>query len=191
MLIAGKSPRGRARAGRPKRGPVAARPRIARFKVAAERGETLVELLVTITIISVGVVAIVTAVGATFNWASSSRVGSHTDQLIVRYAENLIAAPYEPCTSGPAPYASAATTAIPSTDLPDGVTVGPPGSVPAQSDAFELSIQSVTYWNGDLAPATFSSTCPAVDRGSQALTVRVRAGDGSYDRTNVIVKRVE
>jgi hypothetical protein len=149
----------------------------------------LVELLVTITIISIGVVAIVTAVGATFNWASASRVGSHTDQLMVRYAENLIAVPYEPCTPGPAPYAGAATTAIPSTNLPDGVAAGAPGSVPAQSGAFELSIQSVTYWNGDIAPATFSATCPAVDRGSQALTVRVRAGDGSYDRTTIIVKR--
>ncbi len=155
-----------------------------------QRGETLVELLVTIAIISIGVVAIVTAIGSTFNWASSSRAASHSDQLLVRYAEALAAVPYEPCNPGSTPYTGAAVAAIPATDLPDGVTVGTPGSVAATSDAFELSIDSVMFWNGDVAPATFTSNCPSPDSGSQALTVRVRAGDGSFDRSTTIVKRL-
>ncbi len=162
----------------------------ARFGARSHRGETLVELLVTISIVSIGVVAIVTAIGSTFNWASSRRAASHSDQLLVRYAEALTAVPYEPCTAGSAPYAGAAVAAIPSTDLPDGVIVGAPGSVPATPEAFELSVQSVTYWNGDIAPATFASACPSPDSGSQSLTVRVRAGDGSFDRTTTIVKRL-
>ena len=55
--------------------------------------------------------------------------------------------------------------------------------------AFELSIVSIGYWNGDLSPATFSTTCPSTDLGSQELTLRVHAGDGSFDRQMMIVKR--
>ncbi len=156
----------------------------------AQAGETLIELLVTIAIVSIGVVTIVTAIGSTFNWVTNSRTASHSDQLLVRYAEALSAVAYEPCTSGTTPYTAAAIVAVPSTALPDGIVAGSPGSVAETAEAFELSIDSVTYWNGDLAPATFSTTCPSPDSGSQALTIRARAGDGSIDRTITIVKRL-
>ena len=118
-----------------------------------------------------------------------SREESHADQLLVRYAENLVAVPYEACSSGSTPYVGAATSAIPSTNLPDGITVGAPGTVVSSPKAFALSVQAIGYWNGDLTPATFSSTCPSSDHGSQELTLDVHAGDGSFDRTTMIVKR--
>ena len=110
---------------------------------AAERGESLIEVLITVSIVGLGVVAIITAVGSTFRLSGVSREESHADQVLVRYAENLIAVPYQACTSGSPPYAAAATSAIPSTNLPDGITVGAPGTVAASPTAFELSIQSV------------------------------------------------
>jgi len=143
----------------------------------------------TVTIVGLGVVAIVTAVGSTLRLSGVSRVGTHADQLLVRYAENLTAVPYQACTSGSTPYVAAATSAIPSTNLPDHITVGGPGTAAARADAFELSINSIAYWNGDLSPATFSTTCPSSDLGSQELTLRVHAGDGSFDHTLMIVKR--
>ena len=143
----------------------------------------------TVSIVGLGVVAIVTAVGSTMRLSGISRVGTHADQLLVRYAENLTAMPYEPCTAGATPYAAAATSAIPSANLPDGITAGSPGTAATRPDAFELSISSIAYWNGDLAPATFSTTCPSNDSGSQELTLLVHAGDGSFDRTLMIVKR--
>ena len=143
----------------------------------------------TVSIVGLGVVAIMTSVGSTMRLSGVSREESHADQILVRYAENLLAVPYEACVSGSTPYAAAAVSAIPSTNLPDGITVGAPGTAVASAKAFELSVQSVAYWNGDLSPATFSPTCPSSDAGSQELVLDARAGDGSFDRTTMIVKR--
>jgi len=156
---------------------------------AGERGDSLIEVMLTVALLGIGFVAILNSVSSSMTISSGSRVRSHADALLVRYAENLIAVPYEPCSGGAGPYATAATSAIPSTDLPDGITVGAPGTAPPQSNAFELSISSVGYWNGDLSPATFSSTCPPSDPGSEELTLLVHAGDGSYNETMIIVKR--
>jgi hypothetical protein len=143
----------------------------------------------TVSIVGLGVVAIITSVGSTMRLSGVSRVQSHADQLLVRYAENLIAVPYEACASGSTPYAAAATSAIPSANLPDQVTTGGPGTAGTSPNGFELSIQSIGYWNGDVSPATFSATCPPSDLVSQELTLLVHAGDGSADRTATIVKR--
>ena len=159
------------------------------MRTSGERGESLIEVLMTVSIVGIGVVAIVTAMGSTLRLSGASRVGTHSDQLLVRYAENLTAVPYEACTPGTTPYVAAASSAIPSTNLPDGITVGAPGTAASRSDAFELSISAMRYWNGDLSPATFSTTCPSSDRGSQELTLKVHAGDGSFDSTLMIVKR--
>jgi Tfp pilus assembly protein FimT len=160
-----------------------------RAKRRRERGESLIEVLITVSIVGLGVVAIIAATASTFELSGVSRVGTHADQVLVRYAESLSALSYEPCTAGSTPYATTASSAIPATNLPDGITVGPPGSAGSSSTAFELSIVSIGYWNGDLSPATFSTTCPSTDRGSQELTLRVHAGDGSFDRQMMIVKR--
>ena len=156
-----------------------------------QRGESLIEVLMTVSIVGLGVVAIITSVGSTMRLSGVSRQQSHADQLLVRYAENLIAAPYATCSSGVTPYAAAATSAIPATNLPDGITDGAPGTAAASPTSFELSIESIAYWNGDLSPATFSTTCPTTDLGSQELTLLVRAGDGTFDRTMTIVKRAQ
>lgn len=161
----------------------------ARHRENRARGDSLIEVLITVGIVGLGIVAIITAAGATSQMSGISRVGSHADQLLVRYAENLIAVPYAACSSGTPPYAAAAVSAIPSTNLPTGITVGAPGTAAVSANAFELSIKSVAYWNGDLSPATFSTTCPATDLGSEQLTLRVHAGDGTFDRTMMIVKR--
>lgn len=154
-----------------------------------EGGESLIEILITVTIIGIGMVGIVTAFSSSFRFTTTTRQHAQADQVLTQYAENLVAAPYEACTSGGAtPYGSAAVSAIP-TNLPDDVTAGTPGSVADETSAFELNVQSVGYWNGDLAPATFAGSCPSTDRGSQQLTLRLRAGDESYERTLVIAKR--
>ena len=160
-----------------------------RARQRRERGESLIEVLITVSIVGLGVVAIITATASTFQLSGVSRVGTHADQLLTRYAESVSALTYEPCTSGSTPYSTTAASAIPATNLPDGITVGPPGSAGASSNAFELSVESVSYWNGDLSPATFSGTCPPSDPGSQELTLRVHAGDGSFDRRMMLVKR--
>ena len=158
-------------------------------RAAGEGGETLIEVLITVSIVAVGVVALIASIGSTFRLSGTSRVAEHGDQLLVRYAENLTAVPYEACAAGVTPYQAAATSAVPSTNLPDGITAGAAGTAAGQPTAFEVSISSISYWNGDVSPATFSTTCPGSDRGSQQLTLFVHAGDGSFDRHLMIVKR--
>ena len=160
-----------------------------RWRAVNEAGDSLIEVLITVSIVGIGVVAILTTMGSTFRLSAASRTGSHGDQMLVRYAENLLAVAYQPCTSGSTPYVAAATSAIPAGNLPDGIVVGPPGTTSVTPNAFELSISSVAYWNGDLSPATFSTTCPPSDPGSQELTLRVHGGGASFDRTLMIVKR--
>jgi Tfp pilus assembly protein PilV len=154
-----------------------------------ERGESLIEILLTVTIIGIGMVGIVTAFSSSFRFTTTNRQHAQADQVLTQFAENVVALPYEPCTDGgPAPYETTAVGAIP-TNLPGSVTAGPPGSAADETNAFELSVQSVAYWNGDLSPATFATNCPTADPGSQQLTLELRSGDDSFRRTLVIAKR--
>ncbi len=153
-----------------------------------QRGESLVELLATISIVSICVVGLVAALGINYVFSSSNAVVDHAHEILSRYAEALVAEPYEACTAG-APYTSAAINDIPDSALPDGTTAGAPGSVDTTSSAYALSLQSVQYWNGDSAPATFSASCPATDSGYQQVVLLAQAGDGSYSETMTIYKR--
>ena len=154
------------------------------------RGESLIEVLITVSIVGIGVVAIITVGGLDVSTLGREPRGVRTPTRC-SFAMRRTCSPsrIEACAPGSTPYAAAATSAIPSTNLPDGITVGAPGTVAASPMAYELSIQSIGYWNGDLSPATFSTTCPSTDPGSQQLTLDVHAGDGSFDRTLMIVKR--
>ena len=143
----------------------------------------------TVSIVGLGVVAIMTSVGSTMRLSGVSREESHADQLLVRYAENLLAVPYEACSSGSTPYTAAAYRRSRRPICPTASRSARPAPRPPAAKAFELSVQSIAYWNGDLSPATFSPTCPSSDAGSQELVLDVHAGDGSFDRTTMIVKR--
>ena len=109
--------------------------------------------------------------------------------MLVRYADALVAVPYEACHAGTTPYLGAAVSAIPTSGLPVGVTSGPWGSADGTPRTFELAVEGTDYWNGDTGPATFAPSCNGTDHGSELLHLRVRSGDGSFDRRLTIVKR--
>ncbi len=155
-------------------------------------GESLVELLATITIVSICVVGLVAALGVNFVFSSTNRETERGHQILVRYAEALAGESYQACANGgPTPYAAAAVSDLPSTNLPDNVTVGAPGAIPASAEAYDLSVESVQYWNGDSSPATFSNTCPvAGDPKFQQLVLKVHSGDGSDVERITIFKRL-
>lgn len=154
-----------------------------------EGGESLIELLVTIAIVAVCVTGLVSALGANFIFSSSSRNATTTHALLVRYAEALAGESYRSClTFGATPYSAAALADIPNTNL-GGLNVGAPGAVGTTRNDVAMSIESVTYWNADTSPATFSVTCPNPDTGFQQLTLLAHVGDGSYDERITIFKR--
>lgn len=154
-----------------------------------EGGESLIELLVTIAIVAMSVTGLVSALGANFIFSSSSRNATTTHSLLVRYAEALAGEPYRSClTFGATPYAAAAVSDIPNTNL-GGLNVGAPGAVGTTRNDVAMSIESMTYWNTDNSPATFSNSCPNPDTGFQQLTLLAHVGDGSYDERVTIFKR--
>jgi len=164
--------------------PIVARPR-------SQAGESLIEVLATITIVSICVIGLVASLGMNFVFSSSNHVAQHGHQVLLRYAESIAAEPYQPCSGGGGtPYSAAGVNDIPQTNLPDGIQVGAPGTVSAAPTSFELSISSVKYWNGDSVPATFTATCPGSDPGFQQLVLLAHAGDGSYDERITLWKRV-
>lgn len=154
-----------------------------------ELGELLIEVVVAVAIIGSAVVGMVAALGGAFRFAGVSRVDATGDLILVRYAEVLEALPYEPCQPGTTPYSTSAAGAIPTTGLPAGITAGPLGSGDGTSHTFELAVDAVSHWNGAIAPGAFVAGCGASDSGIQALRLRARAGDGTYDRHLTIVKR--
>lgn len=139
---------------------------------SSERGETLVELLATITIMATAVLAILggIAVSATTSDANSKEVMAGT--ILRNYAESIVAAKYVPCAST-ADY------------LPGSNVVYSPPS------GFTVSIQGgIGYYDGtSTGPAAFSGSCPSPDKGAQRMTIRAQSSDDRADRSLEIVKR--
>ncbi len=170
-----------------------ARPRSGRFRAQStrrtQRGELLIETLITISLVGLGVVSIVAALGTTIEWGNDDRSTTKTEALLWSYAEALGQVPYEGCTAGGAtPYAGVAVSALPAA-LPDGTAAVRPGTSDGTGQTVELTISSVSYWDRGTSPATYVGTCPTNDPGAQALTLTARSGDGAASRTLTIYKR--
>jgi Tfp pilus assembly protein PilV len=139
----------------------------------AEGGETLLELLISVTIMSIAVVALVAGMGTTLIASDVHRQNATAETVLRSYAERL----QDPTD---VPYVACATTStyssVPGFSLPGA--------------GWSASITTVLAWQGD-TPPTFSSSCPSPDRGLQQLTLRVQSPAGSHQATEtlVIVKR--
>jgi type II secretory pathway pseudopilin PulG len=135
-----------------------------------EAGETLVELLVTITIMGIAFGAILAGVGVAIASSDSHRQESTAEGVLRNYAERLTDqkdVPYVAC-AGPSSYAAV-----------------PPGfSAPI---GWTVSITGVSYLQGD---NTFGGAC-SPDRGAQQLTLRAESPHPKNGATEqvVIVKR--
>ena len=143
-----------------------------RRRLADERGETLIELLVTITIVSVAIVGLVASLGALLKFSSRDRSDTDIEVILTSYAENLEGLAYEPCGAS-TPYDATAPDALPD---PPGVDLQYADAVAPSADvtsSFLVRIDSVKYWNGQLSPAGFQTACPGGgDPGLQEITVR-------------------
>jgi Tfp pilus assembly protein PilV len=133
-----------------------------------DAGETLVELLVTVVIMSIAVVALVAGLGtAAITSDMSARNG--TAQAVLRSGAEAVKAQ---------PYVGCATTY----------------TVPAASDqpGFTAEVTNVAYAVIGAASGGgsvgFVPTC-SVDAGAQRVAVRVSSTDGRVQRTVQIVKR--
>jgi type II secretory pathway pseudopilin PulG len=138
-----------------------------------DRGDTLIELLVAVVIMTVAVVAIAGAFATGIRMSAIHRQQSLAGSYVRSFAEAVqtavAASPtgYVPCTVDGASYKAA--YALPDTD-------------------FERDVVAVVYWNG---VDSFVATCaPASDSGVQRVTLSVHTPDRRVDeRVDVIIRK--
>lgn len=133
-----------------------------------QRGETLTEVLVTISIMGILFVAVLGSLGMSENTSDISKREGVAEGLLRSYAEQVQTLPYVNCATASS-YANALSP------VPTGYTVAPTG---------------VRYWNGANNPAAFTTTCPATDQGVQAVDLKAQTADGRITETMTVYKRV-
>ena len=131
-----------------------------------QSGFTLVELLVTMTIMAIAFVVLLGAISVFFSSTRMHRASADLDAAMRTYVEKLAMRHTRLCD----------TTAYNSVPVPAG---------------FTAAVQP-KYWDGiNPNPAVYGPTCPTPDKGAQQLTVTLtRSADGQKDSL-VIVKRDE
>ena len=141
-----------------------------------EQGETLVEVVVSTTILGIVGVGIIGAIATVLISTEVDRTTSRAETVLRSYVAAIQAADYAECAGGGA-YGPGAVTF----DEPDG---------------YEASVADVQYWTGagpTVVPAangeiTFASSCGS-DPGLQRLDVWVNATDGRASEHVTIFKR--
>lgn len=135
-----------------------------------ERGESLVELLISVAILGIAVVAIVAGMATAITASDTNRKQGIVEAQLRNFAEAVTAADYVDC-------ADASTYAVPA-----GF---------ALQSGFSSSVTSVRYWDfdGENAP-TLTSTCPGTpDDGVQMIRVQISSGDDRAQKSLSFAKR--
>jgi type II secretory pathway pseudopilin PulG len=148
-----------------------------------ERGETLLEMLITIILMGTAVVGILAGLVAVTNLASRNSQTTHVRNSAQSYAE-LLKQPvqsfeYVPCADA-STYGAIPADLLPTDYEAEIVAIQYAALVPNGGPA-----NSVRF--NDAQP----STCPTTDNGLQRLVIEVRSGPGgdALSETVAIVKR--
>lgn len=139
--------------------------RTVRGKVRGERGDTLIEILVAVSILGIAFVAILAGLGTAINLSGRQRGQANADVVLVSAADSVKNQTYVSCAS----------TYSPSS----GVTL------PTGWSASNLTIGSIKYRNG----TAWATTCPTTDQNLQLVTIIASAPDGRSSESVDVVKR--
>lgn len=128
-------------------------------KLRSEAGLSLVEVLVTVSLLGIAIVTIVSGLGTASVASDHHRKQVTADTVVRSYAEVIKqrtrGGGYRPC-------ASASDYAVPAS-----AGWAPP-------TGYSVSITKIEYWQ---APGALSTTCP-LDQGAQRLSLQARSSDG-------------
>jgi hypothetical protein len=149
----------------------------------SESGETLVELMITVAIMGLSMVAILGAIWTTLRVADFNSKTSSADVVLRGFAETL----KEPEATNTFKY-------VPCT-VPGGEVTYPayePAALYSHYDATITNIRYLTGYNASNEP-TWADACPATDLGLQELTLRVVGPDNDPEvkgtETVTVIKR--
>ena len=140
-----------------------------RQRFRRERGETLVEVLITITIVGIAFTGILAGLATAINLSGRHRGQANADVVLVSAAESVKNQAYTACPS----------VSTSSYNPTQGVTL------PSGWAASNVQVTSVKTWGG----AAFLSTCPGTDLGLQLVTITATTPDGKSTESVEVVKR--
>ena len=136
------------------------RARLRREGLRQERGVTLVELLIAVTLMGMAFVALLGGLGVFFRTSNTQRSTSDIDSALRTYVEQVVDAAYVNCA-----------TSYTITPPPSGMT----------------ATVTIRYWDGQDAPAGFTTGSCTTDKGAQQITVRMtQASTGTYQELTVV-----
>jgi prepilin-type N-terminal cleavage/methylation domain-containing protein len=138
----------------------------------SDAGVTLIEVLVTISIMGIAFTALLGALIGIFQTGDTHRKVAVSETLVRRYADAVDTAPYVDCAE-PTDYAAAVSEEPPPT-------------------GFTVQVTAVEYWDGNPNSA-FLGTSPdaCIDKGVQRVNVRVTQTDPGHGFVDnfLVVKR--
>jgi hypothetical protein len=133
-------------------------------RFARDQGETLLELVIAITILGTCVVAIGAGIVGTVTISNIHRQQADASKVLHNYAEALEGTTYSPCP-------------------------GAMYSLPTVS-GFSSPTITISYWNKSLTPtAGFQPTCPGTDQGVQRVKIDLANSDGRVSESLTVVLR--
>jgi Tfp pilus assembly protein PilE len=142
-----------------------------------ERGETLIELLVAVIILSTAVLALVGGLGLAVMVSDIHRKQATAGAAVRAFAETLERRVAAPSGSNPTGYVDCATA------------TSYAGSYPAPT-GYTATVVDVWFWAGTaFAPPAGPCTSPAVDTGVQLVKLKVESSDGRASETLDVVLR--
>jgi type II secretory pathway pseudopilin PulG len=133
---------------------------------ATDRGATLIELLVTVMIVGIAVVALLSGVTTAIIVSDQHRQQAVAGAAVHSFAEAVTATAYVNC-AGKSKFAN-----------PVGY-VSPAG--------YTSTVTGVKYWDPDTR--TFSTSCPSYDAGIQKVSLKVVSNAGRATATLDVVAR--
>lgn len=148
----------------------------------SEEGFTLIEVIITVALISIAFVGILSAVGGLVLSGAQNKSAAQvqaTVRNVAAFTQSFDSAPYKLC---------GATAPTPAESYQSAITSG--AAVPS---GFTATITGVQFWNGD-TPATFAGACPgAGDQGLELVTVNVSSSGaqigGAFSKSLTVLKR--
>ncbi len=133
-----------------------------------ERGDTLVEVMMTVAIVGIAFTGILTGLATAINLSAMDRGDANVRTVLVSASESVKSQTYVPC-----PDANNN-----SYNPTSGVTL------PSGWSSSNVVVTQLYGWNG-----TSFTTCPATDQKLQLIAVRATSPDGRSTDSIEIIKR--